>query len=83
MHKALKVALQPWPTLVGMKSLIDFGLRYEVGDTYFRSDWFCSTITTIEDRRAIRRQAIDTASRTNDGPVVPVLVCERNLYQRP
>ena len=37
----------------------------------------------IEDRKAIRQQAVDTASRTNHGPVVPVLDCEEHLYQRP
>ena len=25
-HRVLKIALQPWPTLAGMKSLIEFGL---------------------------------------------------------
>ena len=67
-----------------MKLLSDFGLRYHVGDTYFRSDWFCKyKHDRIEDRRAIRQHAIDRASRANDGPVVPVLECERRLYQRP
>ena len=41
MHRALKVALQPWPTLVGMKSLIDYGLHNTTGETYFRADWVC------------------------------------------
>ena len=26
MHKVLKVALQPWPTLAGKEALIDFGI---------------------------------------------------------
>ena len=77
MHKVLKVALQPWPTLVGVKSLIDFGLHYEVGETHLRSDWFCKyNHDRAEDRRAIRQQAVDRASRTSDGPVALVLDCE-------
>ena len=40
-HRVLKVALQPWPTLVGMKSLLDYTTEYKVGDTYFRADRFC------------------------------------------
>ena len=30
MHRVLKVALQPWPTLAGMKSLIDFGIKSDL-----------------------------------------------------
>ena len=40
-HRVLKVALQPWPTLAGMKSLIDCGLHDVLGKTYFRADNFC------------------------------------------
>ena len=73
MHRVLKVALQPWPTLVGMKSFINFGLRYNVGETYFRADWFCKyNHDRLEDRRAIRQQEI-----------VPVLECEPHMYMRP
>ena len=84
MHRVLKVALQPWPTLVGMKWLIDFGMRYEVGETYFRADWFCKyNHDSLEDRKAFRQRAVDRASGTNDGPIVPVLDCEQHLYRRP
>ena len=41
MHRVLKVALQPWPTLAGMKALIDFGVNHELHETYFRADYFC------------------------------------------
>ena len=52
--------------------------------TPFRSDSFCKyNHDRIEDRRAIRQQAVDRADRTNDGLVVPVLECEDHLYQRP
>ena len=79
MHRVLKVALQPWPTLVGMKSLIDFGISNILGETYFRADWFCKyNHDRIEDRRAIRPQAVEHAERTNDGPVVPVLECDNH-----
>ena len=54
-----------------------------MGETYFRSDWFCKyNHDRVEDRRAIHQQAVDRADRTNDGPVVPVLECENHLYQR-
>ena len=36
-----QVALQPWPTLVGMKSLIDYTTEYKVGVIYFHADRFC------------------------------------------
>ena len=42
MHRLLKVALRPWPTLAGMKSLIDFGLHDVLGETHFRVDNFCN-----------------------------------------
>ena len=71
-------------TLVGTKSLIDFGLRYNVRETYFRADWFCKcNHDRLEDRRAIQKQAVDRANSTNDGPIVPVLEHERRTYMRP
>ena len=84
MHRVLKVALQPWPTLVGMKSLVDFGVNNVTGETYFRADWFCKyNHDSIEDKRAIRQQAVERAERTNDGPVVPALERDNHLYARP
>ena len=41
MHRILKVALQPWPTLAGMKALIEFGIHHSLRDSYFRADYFC------------------------------------------
>ena len=74
-HRVLKVALQPWPILVGMKSLIDFGTRYEVGETYCSADWFCKfNHDSIADRKAIGQRAVDRASNTNDGPVFRCLI---------
>ena len=84
MHRVLKVALQPRPILVGMKSLIDYGLRNEVGETYFRAEWFCKyNHGSLEDRKAIRQRAVDRASSNSDGPVVSVLEHEQHLYVRP
>ena len=66
------------------KSLIDFGRSYNVGETYFRADWFCKySHDRILDRKAIRQLAVDRASGTNDGPVVAVLDRELRLYRRP
>ena len=84
MHRVLKVALQPWPTLVGMKSSIDFGIHDHTGEIYFRADQFCKhSHDNLEARRAIRRQTLERAERSNDGPVVPVLECDSHLYARP
>ena len=43
MHKVLKVALQPWPTLAGKQALIDFGLCCYVRESYFRADYSART----------------------------------------
>ena len=59
MHRVLKVALQPWPTLAGMKSSIDFGTKNETGETYFRADNFCKMHhDNMGYRREIRRQVL-------------------------
>ena len=41
MHRVLKVALQPWPTLAGAGALVGYVTKYRVGSTYFRADQFC------------------------------------------
>ena len=41
MHKVLKVALQPWPTLAGKDALVDFGVYNRTRESYFRVDHFC------------------------------------------
>ena len=38
MHRVLKIALPPWLTLAGMKSLIEFGINKRLLDSYFRAD---------------------------------------------
>ena len=37
MHRLLKVALQPWLTLVGTRSITNHMTKHTVSDTYFRS----------------------------------------------
>ena len=84
MHRVLKVALQPWPTLAGMKSLIDFGIKNELGETYFRADNFCKVPhDNVEYRRNVSQQALDRAESHGDGPTVPVMEMDRVFYQRP
>ena len=84
MHRVLKVALQPWPTLVGMKSLFNYTIEYKVGQTYFRADRFCRyQRENIADRRAIRQNALDRASGSSDGQVIPGHECESFIYKRP
>ena len=62
MHRVLKVALQPWPTLAGMKSLIDFGLHDVLGETYFRANNFCKVYhDNVGYRREVRQHVIDRA----------------------
>ena len=83
MHRVFKAALQPWPTLVAMKSLIAYTTEYKMGETYFRADWFCKhNHDTLRDRRAIRQRALDGAAGANDGPILPVFECEPFVYKR-
>ena len=84
MHRVLKVALQPWPTLVGVKALIGFTTKYTVSETYFRSDHFClCDHDNVETRRNYRQHALDRARDSIDQQVVPVHECEPSMYQRP
>ena len=83
MRCVLKVALQPWPTLVGMRSLIECTTRYRVRETYFRADWFCKhDHGNLRERRAIRQRALDRAEGANDGHILPVLECEAFVCKR-
>ena len=83
-HRVLKVALQPWATLAGMKSLIEFGARDVLGETYFRADNFCKVYhDNLEYRRNVRQLALDCAESHGDGPIVPVIGMDRVFYQRP
>ena len=84
MHQVLKVALQPWPTLVEMKSLIEFGINNKTLETYFRADQFCKhRHEDLNYRREIRRQAVERADGTNDGPLVPILEYDPRFFARP
>ena len=82
-HRVFKVALQAWPTLVGMKSLIEYTTEYKVGDTYFRADRFCRyKHESIAERRAIRQRALYGASGSNDGQVFLCLNQEKTKGQQ-
>ena len=73
MHKVLKVALQPWPTLAGKEALIDFGLHSYVRESYFRADYFCKD--RHEDnvyRHKLRKIAVDSAEQSRSGNIVPI-----------
>ena len=63
---------------------IECATEYQVGDTYFRADrLFRYQHESIAERQAIRQQALDKASGSNDGQVIPVLECEPFVYRRP
>ena len=67
-----------------MKSLIDFGIKSETGETYFRADNFCKIYhDNMGYRREVRRQAVDRAEFQGDGPIVPVNEFDRVFYLRP
>ena len=67
-----------------MKSLIDCGVKSDLGETYFRADNFCKMHhDNVEYRRAVRQQAIDRAESHGDGPIVPVVELDRLFYQWP
>ena len=84
MHRVLKVALQPWPTLAGMKSLIEFGLHDQLRDTYFRADQFCKYFhDDLVRKKAIRQMALDRADEQGDGPIFPIVEMDKFFYQRP
>ena len=64
MHRVLKVALQPWPTLAGLKALTDFGVWGNVHDSYFRADYFCKNHHEDDEfRHKLRKTAVDRAAR--------------------
>ena len=51
MHRVLKVALQPWPTLAGVKSLTEPGICEKFLDSYFRADQLCKYFHDDQMRR--------------------------------
>ena len=68
MHRVLKVALQPWPTLAGLKALIAFGVNGVVFDSYFRADYFCKRNHDDDEfRHKLRKTAVDRASSERGG----------------
>ena len=82
-RRVLKVALQPWPAPVSMRSLLAYTTRYKVGETHIRADWLCKyDPNNLRERRAIRQRALDRVEGTNDGPILPVLECEAFVYKR-
>ena len=82
MHKVLKVALQPWPTLAGKEALIDFGLYRYVRESYFRADYFCKDKhEDVVHRRKLRKTAVDSADQAGGGSVAPVAAMDRFFYE--
>ena len=82
MHRVLKVALQPWPTLAGLKALTEFGVRGNVYDSYFRADSFCKYNHDDEEfRHKLRKTAIDRAAREGGGTIVPIVPMDRFFYE--
>ena len=81
-HKVLKVALQPWPTLAGKEALIDFGLYRHVRESYFRADYFCKD--RHEDnvfRHKLRKTAVDSAEQAGGGSIVPIVPMDKFFYE--
>ena len=67
-----------------MKSLIEFGPKDKVGETYFRADEFCKHYhDDLEDRREVRQLALDRADQHGDGPIVPIVEMDKFFYQKP
>ena len=83
MHRVLKVALQPWPTLAGMKALIEYGVRNNLFDSYFRADYFCRYYHENEEyRHKLRKTAIDRAENEGSGSIVPIVKMDKFFYER-
>ena len=82
MHRVLKVALQPWPALAGMKALIEFGVNHNLRDTYFRADYFCKyNHDDVEHRQKTRKLAVDRAEDSGH-PIVPIVEMDEFFYER-
>ena len=83
MHRVLKVALQPWPTLAGMKALIEFGVHNNLYDSYFRADSFCKCYHEDEEyRHKLRKTAIDRAESEGSGSLVPIVDMDKFFYEK-
>ena len=82
MHKVLKVALQPWPTLAGKEALIDFGLYRYPRESYFRADSFCKDKhEDVVHRHKLRKTAVDSADQAGGGSVAPIVIMDRFFYE--
>ena len=82
MHKVLKVALQPWPTLAGKEALIDFGLYRRVRESYFRADYFCKDRhEDVVHRHKLRKTAVDSADQAGGGSIVPIVSMDKFFYE--
>ena len=82
MHRVLKVALQPRPTLAGLKALTEFGVRNNVSDSYFRADSFCKYHHDDEAfRQKLRMTAIDRVAREGGGTIVPIVPMDKFFFE--
>ena len=81
MHKVLKVALQPWPTLAGKDALVDFGVYRRTRESYFSVDRFCKDKhEDIAHRHKLRKTAVDSADQAGGGSVAPIVIMDRFFY---
>ena len=81
-HRVLKVALQPWPTLAGLKALIAFGVNGVVYESYFRADHFCKhNHDDDEFRHKLRKTAVDRASSERGGTIVPIVPMDKFFFE--
>ena len=85
MHKVLKVALQPWPTLAGKDALVDFGVYGRTRESYFRADYFCrNRHEDVEHRHKLRKTAADAAVRPGGGgELAPIVIMDKFFYELP
>ena len=85
MHKVLKVALQPWPTLAGKDALVDFGVYGRTRESYFRADYFCrNRHEDVEHRHKLRKTAADAAARPGGGgELAPIVIMDKFFYALP
>ena len=82
-HRVLKVALQPWPTLAGMKALIEFGVNNNLFDSYFRADYFCRYYHEDDVyRHKLRKTTIDRAESEGSESNVPIVKMDKFFYEK-
>ena len=83
MHRVLKVALQSWPTLAGLKALTEFGVYGNLFDSYFKADYFCKYYHEEEEYLHKRRKtAVDRAASEGSGSIVPIVSMDKFFYER-